>query len=156
MKKVLIVEDDPMLVEIYKRKFSENINFEVITATSGTETEKKVAQEKPDLILLDLILPEEDGFQVLEKVRKTEAGKDIKIIVFSNLSQEEEKEKAMKLGADDFIVKSDFTPQQIMDKIKEFFDEEEEPKAEKKKDGGEKKNEAKKENEAETESKEKK
>jgi DNA-binding response OmpR family regulator len=151
MKKVLIVEDDPMLVEIYKRKFSENINFKVITATSGTETEKKVAQEKPDLILLDLILPEEDGFQVLEKVRKTEAGKDIKIIVFSNLSQEEEKEKAMKLGADDFMVKSDFTPQQIMDKIKEFFGEEEdEPKAEKKKDGGEKENEAEaKENEAE-------
>ena len=140
MKKVLIVEDDPMLVEIYRKKFSEDHIFEIITASSGTETEKMVAQEKPDLILLDLILPEEDGFQVLEKVRKTEAGKDIKIIVFSNLSQEEEKEKAMNLGADDFMVKSDFTPQQIMDKIKELFDDELELKAKERKDGGDKNN----------------
>ena len=123
MKKILIVEDDPMLVEIYKKKFSDDDDFEVVTASTGLETEKKVAQEKPDLVLLDLILPEEDGFQVLEKVKKTKAGKNAKIIIFSNLSQEEEKEKAMDLGADDFMVKSDFTPQQLVDKIKGFFSE---------------------------------
>lgn len=140
MKKVLIVEDDPMLVEIYEKKFSENSDFEVITASTGVETEKKVAQEKPDLVLLDLILPEEDGFQVLEKVRKTEPGKKAKIIVFSNLSQEEEKQKAMDLGADSFMVKSDFTPQQLVDKIKGFFSEQ--PKED---DSSEKKEEAKEE-----------
>lgn len=123
MKKILIVEDDPMLIEIYQKKFSQGGEFEVLVASTGTETEKKVFEEKPDLVLLDLVLPEQDGFDVLRKIRADKSLNSIKIIVFSNLSQQEEKQKAKELGADDFIVKSEFTPQQVVDKIKSYFSE---------------------------------
>lgn len=121
MKKILIVEDDPMLVEIYQKKFSQDGSFEVLTASSGSETEKKIFGEKPDLVLLDLVLPEQDGFEILEKVRKDKSLDGTKIIIFSNLSQPEDKEKAKNLGADDFFVKSDFTPQQVVEKVKKHF-----------------------------------
>ncbi len=117
-KKILIVEDDPMLIEIYKKKFSEDEDFEVFTAGSGVETRKIAAKEEPDLILLDLVLPEEDGFDVLKKIKNKGELSETKIIVFSNLSQEEEKHKAKKLGADDFWVKSEYTPQEAVDKVK--------------------------------------
>lgn len=107
-----------MLIEIYKKKFSEDEDFEVFTAGSGVETRKVAAREKPDLILLDLVLPEEDGFDVLKKIKNKGELSGTKIIVFSNLSQEEEKHKAKKLGADDFWVKSEYTPQEAVDKVK--------------------------------------
>ena len=110
MNKILIVEDDPMLSEIYQKKFSQEGNFEVLTAISGSEAEKKIRREKPDLVLLDLVLPEKDGFEILKDLREDSSLDDIKIVIFSNLSQEEEQQKAKTLGANGFIAKSDFTP----------------------------------------------
>jgi two-component system alkaline phosphatase synthesis response regulator PhoP len=120
MKKILVVEDDPMLLEIYQKKFNGG-EFEVITATSGIEAEKKAAAEKPDLILLDLVLPEKDGLSVLKTIKEDNSLQGTKVVIFSNLSQEEEQQKAQSLGADGFIVKSEFTPQQLVDKVKEIL-----------------------------------
>lgn len=119
MNKILVVEDDQMLVEIYQKKF-ESAGFEVETACNGTVALKKVQKFSPDLVLLDLVMPEEDGFEVLRKIKKNPATKDLKVIIFSNLSQDEDKEKAQELGAVGFITKSDFTPQQVVEKVKEI------------------------------------
>lgn len=105
-----------MLSEIYNKKFSE-AGFEVVMAASGTEAETKARSERPELMLLDLVLPEEDGFDVLSKIKNDEITKSIKVIIFSNLSQEEDRRKAKSLGADGFIAKSDYTPHQIVDQV---------------------------------------
>jgi len=120
MSSILIVEDDQMLVEIYQKKFSSD-GYQVETANSGAEAIKKITKNKPDLVLLDLVMPEEDGFEVLRKVKQNPLTKDVRIIVFSNLSQEEDKEEAAALGAEGFITKSDFTPQEIVEKVHEIL-----------------------------------
>lgn len=105
-----------MLAEIYNRKFSD-AGFEVVMAASGTEAQTKARSERPEIMLLDLVLPEEDGFDVLKKLKSDESTKSIIIIIFSNLSQEEDKQRAESLGADGFIAKSDFTPHQIVEQV---------------------------------------
>ncbi len=117
MKKILIVEDDPMLVEIYSKKFASE-GFSTDTATSGAEAEKKVKEGTFDLVLLDLVLPEADGFDVLKKIKEDPAISSTKVVVFSNLSQEEDKERASILGADGFLTKSDYTPGEIVEHVK--------------------------------------
>ena len=125
MKKILIVEDDPMLSEIYNKKFTQDGFFEVLKAVSGGEAEEKIRKHRPDLVLLDLVLPEKDGFQILKEIREDSSLNSVKIIIFSNLSQEEEQQKAKTLGANGFIAKSDFTPQQIVVEVKKILGEEE-------------------------------
>lgn len=120
MKKVLIVEDDPMLVEIYSKKF-ELSGFEVSLANSGTEAISKAQEIHPDVILLDLVLPEMDGFGALKKIREDKSLDNTKIIISSNLSQEEERQKAEDLGANGFITKASFTPQEMVDKVREVI-----------------------------------
>lgn len=118
MKKILIVEDDPMLVEIYSKKF-ELSGFEVFLASSGTEAISKAQEVHPDVILLDLVLPEIDGFGALKKIREDKSLDNTKIIISSNLSQEEERQKAEDLGANGFITKANFTPQEMVNKVRE-------------------------------------
>ncbi len=125
MKKVLIVEDDPMLSEIYQKKFEKNGNFEVIKASSGTEAQEKAKKEKPDLVLLDLVLPEMDGFDVLKEIRKDPSLNNVKVVPFSNLSQEDNLKKLEELGADGFIAKSEHTPQQLIDEVERILQENE-------------------------------
>ncbi len=125
MKKVLIVEDDPMLSEIYQKKFEKSGKFEVIQASSGVEAKEKAKQEKPDLILLDLVLPEMDGFDVLKKLRQDPSLNSTKIIPFSNLSQEDNKKKLEGLGADGFISKAEHTPQQLIVEVEKLLKEDE-------------------------------
>lgn len=120
MYKVLIAEDDQMLSEIYQKKF-ESAGFDVEIAKSGNETLKKIREFIPDLVMLDLVMPEKDGFDVLEKIKWDAKLKNTKVIVFSNLSQQEDIEKAEALGAEGFIVKSNFTPQEIVEKAKEVL-----------------------------------
>lgn len=124
MKKVLLVEDDPMLVEIYQKKIEKNGNFEIIKATSGLEALEKAKQEKPDLILLDLVLPEMDGFDVIKKIRENSNLDNVKIVPFSNLSLEDNRKKLKELGADGFISKSEHTPAQLIDEIERILKEE--------------------------------
>lgn len=116
-KKILIIEDDKFLRELISRKISDE-GFDVAEAVDGEEGVKKVKTEKPDLILLDLILPGVDGFEVLSRVKEDLNSASIPVIILSNLGQKEEVEKGLKLGAVDYLIKAHFTPGEIVEKIK--------------------------------------
>lgn len=116
MKKVLIVEDDTFLQGLEASKLAK-AGFEVITASTGEEAMKKINEPDINVILLDLILPNYDGFEILKKIRETEKIKNIPVIVFSNLSDEKDVKKSKELGATDFMVKSNFTLDELIKKI---------------------------------------
>ena len=116
-KNILIIEDDKFLRELIVQKiFKEGYN--VSEAIDGEEGVKKIREEKPDLVLLDLILPGIDGFEVLTQIKNEPELSAIPIIILSNLGQKEDVEKGMKLGAVDYLIKAHFTPGEIIDKIK--------------------------------------
>jgi len=119
MPKILVIEDDKFLKELICRKLSEE-KFDIEEAVDGEEGLKKIKKVKPDLVLLDLILPGIDGFEVLSRVKEDDpAVSSIPIIILSNLGQREDVEKGLKLGAVDYLVKAHFTPNEIVAKIKE-------------------------------------
>lgn len=120
MAKVLIVEDDKFLAKIYKTKL-EKEGIDVDFANDGVEGLKKMANDKPKLILLDLIMPKMDGFEVLEAMKKDSELKKIPVLILTNLGQEEDKDRGLNLGAKDFIVKSDASIQEVVDKIKKYL-----------------------------------
>jgi len=116
MKKVLIVEDDSFLQELEAKKLSK-AGFEILTASTGEEAMRKINEPDIDIILLDLILPNYDGFDILKKIRQTENLKNTPVIVFSNLSEEKDVNKSKELGATDFMVKSNFTLDELIERI---------------------------------------
>jgi DNA-binding response OmpR family regulator len=120
MAKILIVEDDRFLRELIARKLR-NEGYEVIEAVDGEEGLKKIKEEKPNLVLLDLILPGIDGFEVLARAKEDPNVASIPVIILSNLGQREEIEKGLKLGAIDYLVKAHFTPGEIIEKIKNIL-----------------------------------
>ena len=119
MKKVLLIEDDKFLSDMYVAKFSK-FGYEIETAYDGEEGIKKTKKIKPDIILLDIRLPLKDGFEVLKEVKKDQKTKDIPVILLTNLGQKEDIEKGLKLGAVDYLIKAQFTPQEIVDKVKKI------------------------------------
>ena len=119
-KKILIVEDDEFLRSLNAKRL-EGEGFEIDVAVDGNEALKKIQETKPDLIFLDLLLPNIDGFEVLTKIKADDNLKNIPVIVFSNLGQPEDIEKAKKLGASDFMVKANFTLDDVIAKIKEVL-----------------------------------
>ena len=127
MAKIVIVEDDPMIAEIYNKKFSSS-GFEVLMATSGEGVLSLVKKEKIDIILLDLIMPKMDGFTVTKELRSGKYDPNIKIIIFSNLNQEEDKEKAMNLGANGFVAKSSYNPSELVAEVQRLANQMEEQK----------------------------
>lgn len=117
MQKILIIEDDKFLRELIAQKLTKE-GYEIFEAIDGEEGVKKVKTEKPDLILLDLILPGIDGFGVLAQIKKDLILAQIPVIILSNLGQKEDIEKGINLGAVDYLIKAHFTPNEIIDKIK--------------------------------------
>lgn len=115
--KVLIIEDDKFLRDLMTQKLA-NEGFSVKEATDGEEGLKTALEDPPDLILLDLILPRLDGFDVLEKIKKDSRLSSLPVLVLSNLGQKEDVTRAMSLGAEDFLVKSNFTLGEVVEKIK--------------------------------------
>lgn len=122
MPSIIIVEDDPMISEIYERKFKED-GFDVATASSGEQVLEMAKKRKVDLILSDLIMPKMDGFEIIRNLRGGSYDPDIKIIISSNLSQKEDRDKALGLGADGFVTKSDYTPGEMVQEIKRLLHE---------------------------------
>ncbi len=120
MKKVLVIEDDSFLQGLEVGKLKKD-NYEVITASTGEEGMEKINEPGVDLVLLDLILPKFDGFEILKKIRATEALKAIPVIVFSNLAEEKDIHKAETLGATDFMVKSNFTLDELVEHINKIL-----------------------------------
>ncbi len=116
-KKILIVEDDKFLRELISQKLVKE-GYDIVEAVDGEEGVKKVKEDKPDLVLLDLILPGADGFEVLSRVKSDPLLVPIPIIILSNLGQKDDIEKGLKLGAVDYLIKAHFTPAEIIEKIK--------------------------------------
>lgn len=121
MTKILIIEDDSFVIDIYHTKLSQE-GYEVIEARNGIEAMKKLGEVRPDLILLDIIMPYMDGIEVLHKIKKDEKLKTIPIILLTNLSQKEEINEGLGLGANDYLIKSHFTPSEVLEKIKICLD----------------------------------
>mgnify|MGYP001195933406 FL=1 len=118
-KKVLIIEDDKFLRELLGKKLT-SAGYEVVLAVDGEEGLEKLKKEKPDVVLLDLMLPGINGFEVLENRQKDPEINNIPVIILSNLGQKEDIEKGLRLGAKDFLVKAHFTPQEIVNKLQMF------------------------------------
>lgn len=120
-KKIMIVEDDSFVMDIYRTKLTE-AGFDVIEATNGMEAMKKIENHKPDLMLLDIVMPYMDGLEVLKKVKEDGRFKEVPIILLTNLSQKEDITKGLGLGASDYLIKSHFTPSEVLEKIKICFE----------------------------------
>jgi len=118
-KKILIVEDDPVSRKLLNH-FLEKENYTVLTAASAEEGFQSIAREKPDLILLDIMLPGADGFQFLSRLKENEPGPPPPVFVISSLAQESDIVKALQAGAVDYILKP-FSPQVILVKISQLF-----------------------------------
>jgi CheY-like chemotaxis protein len=118
--KIMIVEDDSFVMDIYQTKLSQE-GYEVLPAENGAEAIKKLEKEIPDLVLLDIIMPYVDGLQVLRKIKADEKLKDIPVILLTNLSQKENINEGLGLGADDYLIKSHFTPSEVLEKIKKYI-----------------------------------
>jgi DNA-binding response OmpR family regulator len=130
MKKILIVEDDAFLRDLINKKLS-SAGFAVSEAVNGEAGLTSAKEAKPDLILLDLLLPTIDGFEVLSKLKANPETSPIPVIILSNLGQKEDLDKGMGLGAIDFMIKAQFTPEEIIAKVKEVFEKKANPVPEK-------------------------
>ncbi len=121
-RKVLIVEDDRFLLEIYATKLK-NAGFEVEIAQDGESALSKIKEFKPVLLLLDIVLPKMDGFEVIKALKENPDLRDIKIIALTNLGQQNEVEKGLSLGAEDYFIKAHFTPGEIVFRVNKFLQE---------------------------------
>jgi DNA-binding response OmpR family regulator len=115
---ILFIEDDKLLASILIEKCKKE-GLEILHVLDGENGFRAASEKKPDLILLDLLLPGIDGFEVLKRLKENLATKDIPVFVLSNLGEEEEKRQVMKMGAEDFLIKAHFDLVQIVSKIKE-------------------------------------
>ena len=118
--KILVVEDDSAISQIIDYRLSQD-GYAVILAKNGEEALIEVAKGKPDLILLDIILPKINGFDVLKRIKNQPETKSIDVIVFSNLSQKEDVARAKEYGALDFLVKADFSADGLANFINKHF-----------------------------------
>jgi DNA-binding response OmpR family regulator len=123
MKKILIIEDEKVLLEVLEKKLI-NEGYEVFIAQDGEEGLRKMRENAPDLILLDIIMPKKDGFEVLEEMNKDENLTKIPVIIISNSGQPVEIDKALKLGVRDYLIKTEFDPEEVLVKVIKVFGEE--------------------------------
>lgn len=107
-KKILLIDDDEFIRKVYSSDLTER-GFEVVTAADGAEGLAKIASEQPNLIILDLIMPQKNGFEVLAALKNQDLTAKVPTIVLSNLAQEEDKDKAKSLGAVDYLIKDQTT-----------------------------------------------
>ncbi len=116
-KKILLVEDDVFVQDIYNLKLKQE-GFDVTCATNGVEAIKYLEEDLPDLVLLDMVMPYMDGIEVLEKIQKKEEWKNLKIIMLTNLSEKDRVNEILERGVNDYIIKSHFTPSEVVEKIR--------------------------------------
>lgn len=120
MAKIAIVEDDQAIAQMYRFKFEAD-GYEVQTADNGKVGLKLAENMKPDVILLDLMMPEMTGDQMLVKMRATSWGKDIKVVILTNMGEQEVPDSVKQSGVSGIILKADMTPRQVADKVKELL-----------------------------------
>lgn len=120
MSKILIIEDEKILAEMYKEKFQE-AGLQTDFVLSSEEAMEYLKKEKPDLILLDILLPRENGICFLEKLKANKKISKIPVIVLSNYEEPKTKKEAFDLGVKDYLIKTQYTPKELLEKIKEFL-----------------------------------
>lgn len=116
--KILLVDDDEFLLDMYSLKFKE-AQFMLDVATSGEMALEKLRKNTYDVMLLDIVMPALDGFEVLQQMRKENLAKDMLVIILSNLGQKEDIERGMQLGASDYVIKAHFTPKEVVEKVRQ-------------------------------------
>ena len=120
-KKILIIEDEVMLADMYRSRF-EHEGYEVHSAFDAEEGMEMAKEVRPDLIVLDILLPRDNGTDFLEKLRKEEGIETTKVIAYSNYDDLKSREKALNLGARDYLIKTNHTPKEILEIVKKHLD----------------------------------
>jgi len=115
-KKILLVEDEELMIDLLQRKLQKE-GYEISVARDGEEGLKAMREVKPNLVLLDIIMPKMGGFEVMEEMGKNKELKKIPVIVISNSGQPVELDEAQRLGAKDWLIKTEFDPQEVVDKV---------------------------------------
>jgi DNA-binding response OmpR family regulator len=118
--KILIVDDEKDILVIYHDKFTRS-GFEVISTDKGSEAMELAKNNQPDLILLDIMMPDTDGYQIIKNLKEFYLTKQIPVIMLSNLGYGEAIQKGIIAGADDYIVKVNYTPAELVEKVKNFL-----------------------------------
>lgn len=115
-KKILLIEDEEIMVNLLQRKLTQE-GYEISVARDGEEGLKLMREALPDLVLLDIIMPKKGGFEVMEVMQKDKKIREIPVIIISNSGQPVELDRAKELGAKDWLIKTDFDPQEVLDKV---------------------------------------
>ena len=116
-KKILIIEDEKIISDLLERKLTKE-GYSVVITTNGIDGLAMMRKDRPDIILLDIVMPRMGGFEVMEEMNKDETLKDIPIIVVSNSGQPVEIDRIKKMGAKDWLIKTEFNPQEVLEKVK--------------------------------------
>jgi two-component system alkaline phosphatase synthesis response regulator PhoP len=122
-KRIVLIEDDLFLNKIFKKRFEE-AGFEVHEMSEGVEVPQKIIELKPELVILDLILPGQTGFQILKQLKDSPNTKDIPVVIASNLKQQSDIDKVMELGAADYVVKSDVPFEEFLSVVQKYMPKE--------------------------------
>lgn len=120
MKTILLIEDDPFLVDIYTIKLRES-GFSVESAFDGEEGLRKLKEKKPDLLILDIVLPNIDGWELLREIKSIKGSERLPVIVLSNLGQKQEVEKGIELGVTKYLIKAHYTPSEVVQEVKKIL-----------------------------------
>jgi DNA-binding response OmpR family regulator len=120
--KILIIDDDPFILDMYVMKFTES-GFTVETANEGKAGLEKIPSFTPDIVLLDVIMPKMDGFQVIQQLKQENKDHPFKILFLTNFGQKEDVERGMALGADGYIIKANYTPSEVVEKVTEMIEQ---------------------------------
>lgn len=120
MARILVVDDSPALLELYDFTLSSE-GHKIETAKDGDEGLKKVKEFKPDLVLLDILMPNKDGFETLKELRHEEETKNLPVLLLTNVDEQSKVEEGLKLGATDYIVKFQQTPNQVVEEIRQVL-----------------------------------
>ncbi len=121
MKTILIIDDDPFILDMYALKFKEE-GFAIETAKDGKTGLAKLEEIKPDVVLLDVVMPVMDGFDIMKKIKALPQAHPPKVLFLTNFGQKDDIERGMKLGADDYIIKAHYTPSEVVAKVREVLE----------------------------------
>lgn len=119
-KHIFLVEDDTFLSDIYQKKFAME-GFKISAVDNGEKALSEIKKKKPDVILLDVLLPKLDGFSVLQKLKEDDEVKGIPVILLTNLGQKDDVDKGLKMGAADYLIKVHFKPSEVVEKVKKVL-----------------------------------
>lgn len=115
-KKILLIEDEQIIIDLLGKKLQKE-GYKVVIGRDGDEGLEKMRQENPDLILLDIVMPKKDGLEVLEEMMQDERINGIPVVIISNSGQPVELKRAKELGVRDWLIKTEFDPQEVLEKV---------------------------------------